>query len=285
MTCSNCGNQQSWFISLFNRNDRSLCRACAAVHSSGLARYRTEVDKALGNGSIEATEIQGLGQIAKEGLLSEAERNQIHLAAYQQVYNKTIADRSLTVEEERQLSQIQSELGVPGDSVAHELSTLARLKLIREAQEGRLPVLRESPILLKHGELPHFVTDADLLEERVVDRGYVGGSQGVSIRIMRGVSYRIGGHRGHLVSKTDIIKVDHGKVVITNKRVAFAGLRASFSVPYGKILNFNVFQDGIQLNREGKTKPQVLVPPDVELMASILAGAANQFAGKDSVDE
>jgi hypothetical protein len=57
------------------------------------------------------------------------------------------------------------------------------------------------------------------------DRGtYQGGSQGVSFRVAKGVSYRVGGHRGTFTPGDEELKiVDEGTAVVTNQRAVFQG--------------------------------------------------------------
>ena len=52
------------------------------------------------------------------------------------------------------------------------------------------------------------------------DRQFNYGSHGVSLRLMKGVSYRVGGTgRGHIISNDILVKTGGGALLITNKRV------------------------------------------------------------------
>ena len=81
------------------------------------------------------------------------------------------------------------------------------------------------PMLLKQGEFPVLVLSNAGLLEMGRERGtYQGGSQGVSFRIAKGVSYRVGGHRGTFTPGAEVMKiVDTGVAVVTNQRVVFQG--------------------------------------------------------------
>jgi hypothetical protein len=83
----------------------------------------------------------------------------------------------------------------------------------------------DAPILLKKGEFPILViTGIGLVEMGREADSYQGGSQGVSLRVMKGVSYRVGGHKGTFVAGPEVLKmVDEGTAVVTNQRVAFQG--------------------------------------------------------------
>ena len=68
-----------------------------------------------------------------------------------------------------------------------------------------------------------------MAEEKVISRKYQGGSQGMSFRVMKGVSYRVGGHRGHITSETGVVAVSDGELILTNNRVIFRGDKKSFT--------------------------------------------------------
>lgn len=63
-------------------------------------------------------------------------------------------------------------------------------------------------------------------------REYVGGYSGFSVRIARGVYYRVGGFKGNPVEKTELTHVDEGVLVFTNKNLYFVGQTRSYKIPY-----------------------------------------------------
>jgi hypothetical protein len=103
--------------------------------------------------------------------------------------------------------------------------TKIMLDVARHSKESGFNARDESPILLKKGEFLILVIENAGLVEMGRERGsYRGGSQGVSIRVTKGVYYRVGGHRGTFVPGPETLKiVDQGTSVITNQRVVFQG--------------------------------------------------------------
>src|SRR5205814_5647444 len=55
---------------------------------------------------------------------------------------------------------------------------------------------------------------ADYLED-IKRREYVGGSQGVSVRVMKGVYYHVGAFKGHTVQRTERSHIDTGLIAVT----------------------------------------------------------------------
>jgi hypothetical protein len=99
--------------------------------------------------------------------------------------------------------------------------------------------------------------------EQETRREYVGGYQGVSIRIARGLYYRTGGFKGHPVQKTETVYMDTGLLGVTNKHIYFAGSRKKFRIRHDKIVFFTPYSDGIGVQRDvASAKPQSFVTGD-----------------------
>jgi hypothetical protein len=79
---------------------------------------------------------------------------------------------------------------------------------------------------------------------------YVGGSQGVSIRITRGVYYRTGAFKGHRVQTQEMVQQDVGSMPVTNQNVYFAGQLKSMRIRLSKIVTVRGYSDGIAITRE-----------------------------------
>jgi hypothetical protein len=96
----------------------------------------------------------------------------------------------------------------------------------------------DAPILLKKGEFAILViTNIGLVEMGREAGSYQGGSRGVSFRVMKGVSYRVGGHRGTFVAGPEVLKiVDRGTAVVTNQRVVFQGAGKTREWLYTKLI-------------------------------------------------
>ncbi|MGQ9533355.1 MAG: hypothetical protein ACUVTQ_11235 [Desulfotomaculales bacterium] len=166
-------------------------------------------------------------------------------------------------------------LGLDPAEFRKEQDLMRRFLFLTEVRAGRLPDV-PAPIILQPGEVCHWVTLCRLLEERVVRREYVGGSRGVSIRLAKGLYYRVGGHRGRVVSERAIVPVDEGELVVTSRRVVFNGRIRTLSVPYGKLVDVHAYRDAVVLARAGKKKPEALAVDDPELVATIIRVAATR---------
>ncbi len=98
--------------------------------------------------------------------------------------------------------------------------------------------------------------NVDYYEEKIRTR-YVGGFQGVSIRIAKGLYYRTSAFKGERVQTSQTIHADIGLLGVTNKHIYFEGPSKRFRINYNKIVSFEPFSDGIGVQRDAQTaKPQ-----------------------------
>ena len=77
----------------------------------------------------------------------------------------------------------------------------------------------------------------------------VGASQGLSVRIARGIYYRVGAFRGEPIRTSSLKPLYYGDMIITNKNVYFYSTQKSVKYPYDKILAYVPFEDAIGIQQ------------------------------------
>jgi len=128
----------------------------------------------------------------------------------------------------------------------------------REAQAdaGRQQVQSASYEALIPTSAPNVVTKADEVfywsQQAAMWRPHahsewVGGYNGVSVRVARGIYVRSGGSRGHTVTSTQLEKEDAGTVYVSNLRIAFDGSAGFTEVLFKKIGAVHGFNDGVEI--------------------------------------
>lgn len=105
-------------------------------------------------------------------------------------------------------------------------------------------------ILEDDEEILFCVDNIVLSEEKTVK--IQGTYQGLSIRIMSGVWYRIGQASGG--TEVRIVPIDTGTFALTTKRIIFHGEKKSLSYNLETIVSVRSFQEGIGLGRSKKQK-------------------------------
>ncbi|MHA1309032.1 MAG: hypothetical protein ACTSQN_17310 [Candidatus Heimdallarchaeota archaeon] len=140
--------------------------------------------------------------------------------------------------------------------IAEEQSEIQELEKILNGDLSSVTPIANPPVLMKKNETAFIVLrNINLYEERTKQQ-YVGGSRGVSFRVAKGVSFRVGGFKGQRIPVTEQKHIDTGDLVVTNKRVIFSGFNKNSSFPLTKLLNVEEYSDGISISREGKQKKE-----------------------------
>jgi tellurite resistance protein len=247
--------------------------------SANAAEFKGALLAAAADGTISEEETKTLqSQYAALGITLD-DLARIRVQVYTHALQSAKTDGQITAEEEQDLHRIQSFLKIPDHEIKASKTELARLRLLAELQAGNPPIIHSSNVILQKGEDLHWLEPAALLEERVVGRRYVGGSSGVSIRIMKGVSYRVGQSRGRMVADSQTLEVSHGDLVLTSRRVMFRGDRKSFNYRVDNLLDVQVFQGGVRITGD-KGAPHILrfqSSANCEVVASILSIVVNKL--------
>ncbi len=145
-----------------------------------------------------------------------------------------------------------------------------------QIEDGDLPSVTV-PILLQRGEACHFSCAAAHHEIKTVTKRINYHGPTASIKIMKGVRWRFGSISVQRVSTDVMTQLDTGNLYITSKRIFFDGTKKNASILLGKITNFTVFKDGLQVEKEAGTDSYFLGTADWELAGTCLDGAAKKL--------
>ncbi|MEQ1823541.1 MAG: hypothetical protein ABL949_13605 [Fimbriimonadaceae bacterium] len=243
---------------------------------SNLRGYADALGRMLMDMSLSPQEVAALQAQQRSLGLDQLSIMQIHRDAFTHVSRFVLEDGVVTAQELQALGDLGNTLGLGWrDLPLQHQRTYYIAHTCMQIQNGQLPSLpagstriRESP-----GEVVHVEVTAQILDERVVSREFIGGSSGVSMRICKGVSYRFGSTRGRSIPVTAIVPVDQGVLSITSLRVAFMGTKKSFSVDWPKVLSAEPMSDGVHLTFQSRSKSalvQYLDLANAEVLNSLL---------------
>lgn len=222
-----------------------------------VAAVRELAIQCLRDGILSDDELAAiLAEQRKQGL-SDQDLRFFRTELFQRACEAAGADRRLTPAEEESLNRLiqRFSIDIESSSIQRSARDLPRFRLLYEIDQGNLPVVSLPGIALRGSEQAHAAVRASLLEERVIRKSYKGGSQGVSIRIARGVSYRVGGHKGQVTTETGIVPVSTGTLALTSKRLVFHGDRKSLNAPWSKVGSAELFKDGVVLSLSTRGEP------------------------------
>lgn len=117
------------------------------------------------------------------------------------------------------------------------------------------PILNPPLILKKNEEACVVLGDIIFMEPRAV-RKTRGGYAGPTIRVAKGVSFRMGSLASQSESHEELRNIDQGTLVLTNKRLIFIGSKRTTNIDLRKIISITSYKDGIASQRENKQKTE-----------------------------
>jgi hypothetical protein len=172
---------------------------------------------------------------------------------------------------------LRGQLNLTDEDIHPTVGTLVRLKRLTAIQDGNLPIFVVN-LNLKKGEICHFAIPCNLVEERTRSQ-YVGGSRGVSVRVMKGVTYRVGSFKGHTVSTIYKTITDSGMFYITNRRILFVGHRKNITYSLDKVVDYIPYRDGIQFSKENEASLKIFtfsIPEAMDEIGMIISKVLSQ---------
>jgi hypothetical protein len=269
--CTYCGQGAGWF--------RSQHKECAAAHKTGIDAIATLVRNALVAGETPQQIKPEMDQHAADGRVAAPALSTAIGSGIAHALQTFLEDHSLSAEEEKRVEQYLEGLPIDPDEVQRSglAGTIVKASLLRSISEGTIPEPRitlegDLPFLFQKSEKLLFVfPNVEYLEQRTRTE-YQGRSQGVSIRIAKGVYYRTGSFKGHPVQVSELQSQGRGIVAVTTKHLYFGSSMTSFKIPFTKIVSLQTFSDGIQIQKDGiRSRPQVFKGVDAWFVSNVIA--------------
>ena len=254
---------------------------CVTKHEQGASKIAALVKSAiLGGGTVETLKSKVV-DTARESFIAEGEITTYLIEGWEAAVEHFLEDGALDAEEEKNLVSFIDRFQLSRDTLNKNgaFSRVVKAGVIRDLLEGKVPdrVKIDQPLpfnFQKSEQLIWVFSNVDYLEDRAKTE-YKGGSHGVSVRIMKGLYYRVGAFKGEAVSRTERLHVDTGLLGVTTKHVYFSGPKKSLRVRHDNIVSFRPYSDGIAIVRDTATaKPQIFVTGDGWFIHNLLANVA-----------
>jgi len=202
---------------------------------------------------LDAKEIAALRVEVSQHQLTLDEVREIGMHVLHDVSQRIKQDGIVTDAEVALMQQIVQLTQVPSNQLGDIMATLYIQRKMYEVSQGRLMPIQVTGVNLLAGEQAYWNEPVTLVEERVVRREIVGRSQGVNIRIMRGVSYRVGGSRGQSMPVYGDVPAASGELILTNQRVVFKGDKKSLALPWRDVIGIDPYNNAMTIH-SGKAK-------------------------------
>jgi hypothetical protein len=189
--CTFCGKAAGFF--------HSTHPDCFRKHENG----KNEINNLILQIPTSSTSAEGVAkrirQIGEQSFISDFERNGLSVEAWSAAVDRSLHEGVLSLEVEKRLMDLKESLSLSRSSLegTGAWDRVVKSAAIRDLLNGVIPK-RVSfdgnlSLNLQKGEQIVWAFDhSEYLEDRT-RRQYVGGSRGVSVRVMRGVYYHVGG--------------------------------------------------------------------------------------------
>ncbi|MBA3632019.1 MAG: hypothetical protein H0W58_04280 [Acidobacteria bacterium] len=222
-------------------------------------RLQESLSTAILDGKLADKELYYINSFFADSALSIEDFQKLKSGVFVQVVQKAIADKRVTDQEKESIFTIARQLDVLPECVEWARQQIQYYSLFYYIESGgTLPIGTPQNLILQKGENCNLCIPAILLEERVVSRQYSGGSQGISIPIVKGIRYSVGKQRGSMQSISGIVPVSEGYFIITNKRLVFSGNKKSTSTAFNKLIDLQLFNDGLKYSSTSRQKPFIV---------------------------
>jgi hypothetical protein len=216
---------------------------------------RLELRRLVEQAQVNTTHLnQLLAIIDATGLRADA-RQRFKVTLLRELAQRMLDDQRVSDSEMGALEQVSNAFEASLSELGGLQDRLHRARQLSLMELGQFTPIASAAVILRQGERAFWQASATALEEKVLQRQYVGGSQGVSIRVMKGVTYRVGSTRGHTVEKTGIVEVGRGTLTITDQRFVFVSPQRTVELPYSKVVGLQGFRDGLSVNTSSQAKP------------------------------
>ena len=236
-------------------------------------RYREAAKAAIADDHVSASDREKLGKLAASIRLPADVADRILLAAREErlsaFTSNAIEDRRLSATEEADLYALARALDIDLQLDDKTKAALGRYSLLWRIENGQLPEISVH-INLQRGEICHAAANATWMEMRTRTERINYGGPVASIRIMRGLSYRVGSVKVQRITRNELTQIDEGRVYVTNKRVIFDGSLKNTAFRLSSVLSFSPYSDGVALEKSSGRSPHLILDGDIEQFHAVL---------------
>lgn len=236
--------------------------------------YQEHLERALSDGILSEQEAEELAAVRAKRDLSEAEVRMVAVSLYRRALKDAVEDSRITEQEDESLQRMRAQLGLSDADLASDVQQMQRVRVLADVERGHLPHVH-APVALADGETCHWAVQGRIADPLLVP-GRRTTLRAISFDVENGPAFSVAGERSTLATSSEILPVDIGLVVITNRRTIFHGARKNVSIPHMKLHTLDLFQDGIALDETDPAHTSFLLVIDPEIAAAILLSAARK---------
>lgn len=247
---------------------RATHKECERRHAAGASEIAAIIERAATQPDPGIDITRAIDDIKRRSWIGDQTADLVVVEAWENEVEIAFSDGVLSEDEENRLQNIVDVLQIPRDVIDRggSYTKLVKGAILRDILNGIIPqrvkIDGVMPVNLQRGEALVWAFPGVTYIEKKDGKVYVGRSEGVSVRICKGVYWRTGSFRGRSVPYTESTSY-FGDLLVTSKHLYFNGVEKSFRVRYDKVLSWEPYSDGIGIMRDAvNAKPQLFVTGD-----------------------
>lgn len=272
-TCSYCGESAGLL--------RSIHKECEAKRNQALDDLSLAFSKMMIVERPPTAEIFRaiVDRLGAEARLDKPSLRSKILGGLSVALDAALNDHDLTQDEVDRFQKITDAFDLQAIDLdqAGVTTRLVKALVLKDLTEGTIPArvkVSQINIALKRGESVLWIFNGVRRQEPRTSTHYEGGSHGVSFRIMKGVSYRVGASKGRRVQNTEIVDAGGGDLVITSEALYFTASGNTKKIGLGSVVTVENYDDGIIVTpSRGKMQIFLLDEPVFAANLILKAGA------------
>lgn len=211
---------------------------------------------------------------------TEAIKNKIAFSLFNKILDEKTKDKLLSPTKETQLKQTTRDLKIDHQQIKtfiseRKIKSLKHAKLLWNLDHGIFPIVYNPPITLNRDEQCYLNISANLIENKLVHKGYSRTSSSVSFRIAKGVNARVGGGRYRPV-KENVTQIYPGTLFLTNSRIVFNSGGKSFQIPFYKLISHEIRRGSFEFVVQNKNYTLRMNQKEAEILSLGLSSSIRQ---------
>lgn len=237
-------------------------------------KYQNAVAEAVADGSVSKEEKSFLKRLEDQlrmpsEVAAQLASNPSHAVAMKRLA-EMMDDHRISPDELAAIARLDSDLNANIEIDPDVHARVLRYSSFWRIENVAVPIVHVA-IGLQKGETCHFKGTAQWNELRTKTSRIDYHGPVMSIRIARGLRYRLGSISPSKVTREEITPIDIGTVYFTSKRVIFDGGKRNYSIRFSSLIGIEAFSDAIQLEKAtGRSPYLVMEEEDVEQAVVIL---------------
>jgi hypothetical protein len=252
----------------------SESKAGQVVASRVRERYTLELAEVMKDGVISSAESAVIKRLVGSLPLSEGDLALVRRTSIQPFMQQAIAratgDGQLSPQEERDLERAAGALGIPLEYDKRTRASLDRYRTLWAVAHGELEVI-DCGIALQRGELCHLAVDVEFAEQRTVTVRRSHSGPTFRVKVVKGLYWSTGSYKVGRVTREQLVRLDSGRLYVTNKRLLFNGNAKNISLKLTKVLDVERYSDGIRVDKDSGRDAFFLTSADSEILAAVIA--------------